>query len=99
MRAIFILKRGSQEKYMTDENQGSNSYVFDPESPAEMARLINQGRQLTQAMGGLFVGMPDTSGLHNVLDVACGPGGWVLDVAFAHPEIEVAGIDISKTMI
>lgn len=84
---------------MTDENQRGSSYVFDPESPTEMARLINQGRQLTQAMGGLFTGIPDISGLHNVLDVACGPGSWVLDVAFAHPEIEVAGIDVSRAMI
>jgi SAM-dependent methyltransferase len=84
---------------MTDESQNGNNYVFDPESPTEMARLINQGRQLTQAMGGLFAGISDTSGLRNMLDMACGPGGWVLDVAFSHPEIEVAGIDISKTMI
>lgn len=84
---------------MADENQNNNGYVFDPESAAEMARLINQERQLTQAMGGLFAGIPEVPELHNVLDVACGPGGWVLDVAFAHPEVEVAGIDISRTMI
>lgn len=34
-----------------------------------------------------------------VLDLACGPGGWVLDVAFAHPEFEVCGVDVSRTMI
>jgi ubiquinone/menaquinone biosynthesis C-methylase UbiE len=78
-----------------------NSYIFDPESPAEMARLTNQARALTKGMGNVFVGLTnvDIAGLRNVIDVGCGPGGWVLDVAFAYPEIEVAGIDISKTMV
>jgi ubiquinone/menaquinone biosynthesis C-methylase UbiE len=84
---------------MGDERENTNSYVFDPESAAEMARLINQERQLTQAMGGVFTEVPNVAGLRNVLDVACGPGGWTLDVAFAYPQIEVAGIDISRTMI
>lgn len=85
---------------MTSETPDTtNTYIFDPESPAEMGRLINQGRQLTASMGGVFAGLPDTSQLHNILDVACGPGDWVLDAAFEHPEIEVAGIDISRTMI
>jgi ubiquinone/menaquinone biosynthesis C-methylase UbiE len=84
---------------MEDERENTNSYIFDPESAAEMARLINQERQLTQAMGGVFTEVPDVAGLRNVLDVACGPGGWTLDVAFAYPQIEVAGIDISRTMI
>jgi len=50
-------------------------------------------------MGGVFTEIPNVAGLRNVLDVACGPGGWTLDVAFEYPQIEVAGIDISRTMI
>jgi hypothetical protein len=34
-----------------------NTYVFDPESPTEMARLINQDRAVTQAMGGPLAGI------------------------------------------
>lgn len=82
----------------TDAPRG-NSYILDSENPAEMARLINLDRLTTKAMGGPLAGLPDTSGLRNVLDLACGPGGWVLDVAFAHPDIEVAGVDISRAMI
>jgi len=84
---------------MTTDPMNHNTYVFDPESPTEMARLINQDRMLTKGMGGVLPEVSDTSSLHNVLDIACGPGGWVLDFAFEHPEIEVAGIDISRTMI
>jgi ubiquinone/menaquinone biosynthesis C-methylase UbiE len=37
--------------------------------------------------------------MHRVLDGACGPGGWALEVAFTHPDIEVVGFDISQAMI
>ena len=84
-----------------DSMNNENTYVFDPESPAELARLINQDRITTQAMGGPLSDLApeEIVALHNVLDLACGPGGWVLDVAFAYPDIEVAGVDISKPMV
>ena len=75
-----------------------NGYVLDPESPTEMARLISLDRFMTQGMGGPLVGVDDLSSINKVLDMACGPGGWVLDVAFEHPNIEVTGVDISKIM-
>jgi ubiquinone/menaquinone biosynthesis C-methylase UbiE len=37
--------------------------------------------------------------MHNILDIACGPGGWVLDLAFEYPKTKVVGIDISSTMV
>lgn len=82
----------------TDSTEEQN-YIFDPESAAEMARLINQDRLLTRNMGGPLVGVLDSSSLQTILDVACGAGGWVLDVAFALPDAEISGIDISETMI
>jgi ubiquinone/menaquinone biosynthesis C-methylase UbiE len=81
------------------ESVASHTYVFNPESPTEMARLINQDRILTQAMGGPFAGLSDTSSLHNILDLGCGPGGWVLDVASALPAAKVQGVDISRIMV
>jgi SAM-dependent methyltransferase len=41
----------------------------------------------------------DLSQVHTVLDVGCGQGDWALEVAFAHPELEVAGIDASRVLI
>ncbi len=64
-----------------------------------MARLINQDRIITQAMGGPLSGVPDSSSLCNVLDLGCGPGGWVLDVAFALSDVEAEGMDISRSMV
>ncbi len=78
---------------------GENTYFLDAESPVEMARLINLDLITTQAMGGPLVGVDDPSSLRNVLDLGCGPGGWVLSVAFAQPTAEVEGVDISRIMV
>lgn len=78
-----------------------NDYFIDTESGAEMARLMEQDRLITKAMGGLFSELTDAeiSKFHRILDIGCGPGGWVLEVAYAHPDKEVVGFDISRTMI
>lgn len=64
-----------------------------------MARLIEQGRLFTSATGGVLPEQSDLSAINRILDIGCGPGEWVLDAAFSYPEKEVAGIDISQTMI
>ena len=82
---------------MTEE-AAENTYVLDSESPAEMARLTNLDRMTTRSMGGPLVGVLDTARLRNILDLGCGPGSWVLDTAFALPDAEVEGVDISRIM-
>jgi ubiquinone/menaquinone biosynthesis C-methylase UbiE len=72
----------------------NNTYIIQT-SPAEMARLVNMDRLMTDAAGEF----PPPPLAAKVLDIACGPGGWSVDQAFAYPEIEVTGIDISKDMI
>jgi ubiquinone/menaquinone biosynthesis C-methylase UbiE len=82
-----------------DSPRDENVYFNDPESGAEMARLLSQDHLITKGMGGLFSERSDLSGIHRILDAACGPGGWALEVAFTYPEIEVVGFDISRAMI
>jgi len=82
--------------------QQENTYALDAENASEMARLIMQDRMITQAIGGVLpeLGNQLPHDTHRLLDVGCGPGGWVLDVAFAFPDVEeVVGIDISEIMI
>ncbi len=74
-------------------------YPMNIEDPTEMARLIEQDRLFTQAMGGIFPEQPDLSHIGSLVDLACGPGSWALDVAFTYPAIEVIGVDKSRTMI
>jgi SAM-dependent methyltransferase len=83
----------------SDSTQNDNIYFNDPESGAEMARLTDQDRLITKGMGGLFPERSDLSGIHRILDIGCGPGGWALEVAYAYPEIEVVGFDVSRAMI
>lgn len=83
----------------TDPANNANTYFIDSESAAEMARLLRQERLLTEAMGSLFPPDLDLSEVHDVLDIACGPGGWSQEVAFKYQDIEVVGIDISKSMV
>jgi ubiquinone/menaquinone biosynthesis C-methylase UbiE len=82
-----------------DPSNRNPGYFNDPESAAEMARLLAQDRLITAGMSGLFSERFDLAGIHRLLDVACGPGGWALQVALSYPEIEVVGIDVSRTMI
>lgn len=83
----------------TDEPESKTTYFIDAENAAEMARLTIQARLLTKAMGGLLPGQSNLTTIHDVLDIACGPGEWVLDVARAYPQMQVTGIDISELMI
>jgi ubiquinone/menaquinone biosynthesis C-methylase UbiE len=76
-----------------------NTYIFDPESAPELARLINQDRVVTKAMGGPLSGIFDPDGLRNILDLGSGPGGWCLDCAFLLPDAEVEGVDVSWRMV
>ncbi|HLI09229.1 MAG TPA: methyltransferase domain-containing protein [Ktedonobacteraceae bacterium] len=84
-----------------DAGEKKNAYFIDTESAAEMARLLNQDRIITKAMGGLLAEQsPEKiASFKTVLDVGCGPGGWVQEMAFAYPDKEVVGIDISQQMI
>jgi ubiquinone/menaquinone biosynthesis C-methylase UbiE len=76
-----------------------STYVLDAESEVELSRLLLQDRLLTEDMGGVWLEQGDVAALQYVLDLACGPGGWVLDVAVAYPEKDVMGIDSSQSMI
>ncbi len=77
-----------------------NTYIIDTEKyGAETSRLLLQDKLFTQAMGGTLPATYDLTGVTRILDIACGPGGWALEVAYQHSDIEVVGIDISPAMI
>ena len=84
---------------MAQDVPRKEGYIFDPESPEELARLIDWDRATTENMGGPLAEVERPEGLSDILDLACGPGGWVLDVAFALPHTKVVGVDVSQGMI
>jgi len=81
-------------------NFSENTYFSDPNHMEEMVRLNRQGEMMTKNMGGVLPeqqAMP--SGLHRILDIACGPGEWALSLAAQQPTCQVIGIDISQSMV
>src|SRR5260370_21869077 len=69
--------------------------------PSTNTYLIDKKTLLTEAMGGP---PPEQSAqalehIHDVLDIGCGPGGWVHTVAQTYPQTQATGIDVSTTMI
>jgi ubiquinone/menaquinone biosynthesis C-methylase UbiE len=87
------------ERQAIDPPAITTAYIIDIENGSETARLIHQDRLFTEAMGGLFPEQLDLSAVQRVLDLACGPGAWALEVAFAHRDIHVLGVDINRGMI
>lgn len=82
----------------TPDPSEDKTYVIDIKQAAETARLITQDRLLTEAIGGLLPEQPDLSLVTDIVDLACGPGCWAVDVARAYPTINVIGVDINRMM-
>ena len=82
-----------------DSMYEENIYVLDNENLTETARLSFQDRLLARDMGGALPEYSDLSHVRSILDLACGTGGWVLDVAWAYPKIDVVGIDVSQRTV
>ncbi len=85
----------------TSDGRGEGEYFIDAENTAEMARLLYQDRLVTEQMGGVLreYSAEKISSLKSVLDLACGPGGWVIDLAYAAPAAQVVGVDVSVNSI
>jgi ubiquinone/menaquinone biosynthesis C-methylase UbiE len=69
-------------------------FIYNKNEKEEAQRLINQDRLLTRALKET---LPE--GVHDVLDVACGTGGWVIEMAKQYPAVRFTGIDISSKMV
>lgn len=78
----------------------STYFVQDRASQDELTRVQIQDQMLTMGMGGVFPEQPDMSGIQRILDIGCGTGGWLIEVAKTYPDLPLlVGIDISSKMI
>lgn len=85
---------------MNKEHDQQPKYVINQELIEEMVRLNRQGRLVTDGMGGVLLDQQQNmEHIHDIVDIACGPGEWVLRVAQEYPDKHVVGIDISERMI
>lgn len=82
------------------DDAARNAYILG-HTDTEKVRLTQQDRHFNLAMGGLLAEQDESVLLtaRHILDVACGPGGWALDLAQQCPDIQVVGVDIDERMI
>ncbi len=83
---------------MTQTERRTN-LPFVVENDAEVARLLTLHRELSAWMGGALPPKLDIAQVKRVLDVGCGIGAWVHEVAQQHPQMHVFGIDTSPFCI
>ena len=77
----------------------STYFVQDRGNQDEIRRLELQGQLLTRGMGGVLAEQPETRVFRRVLDVGCGTGDWLLNVAQRYPTMSLFGVDVSRTMV
>ena len=74
--------------------------VQDRSNTEELTRLQIQDKLATDGMGGVFSEQPDPTLFRRVLDVGCGPGGWLIEAAKTYPNLELLiGVDANKQMV
>src|SRR6266516_1724495 len=66
---------------------------------AHAASLQFQYRLFLRELGTLIPETIPLREISRVLDVACGPGSWIVDLAEAHPSMKITGIDKNPEMI
>jgi ubiquinone/menaquinone biosynthesis C-methylase UbiE len=76
-----------------------NTYVIGIQHMnSELARLLGQERMINDYMPLVPPGVKLPADAQ-VLDIACGPGGWACEFAFTFPEARVVGVDINEQYI
>jgi SAM-dependent methyltransferase len=82
------------------QERPSTYVVQDRSNLEELRRLQLQEHLITVALGGVLPEQPDPTRFHHVLDMACGAGGWLIELAKTAPTIShPVGVDISIRMI
>jgi ubiquinone/menaquinone biosynthesis C-methylase UbiE len=78
----------------------STYFVQDRSNKEELIRLDEQDRLITTLLGGLLPEQEELGKFRRVLDVGCGTGGWLINLARAYPNISMLiGVDISERMV
>ncbi|HTK06257.1 MAG TPA: methyltransferase domain-containing protein [Ktedonobacteraceae bacterium] len=80
--------------------QPSTYFVQDRSSQEELKRLQLFDQQVTTVMGGLLPEQADLTLFSHVLDVGCGTGGWLIELAKTTPTCTMlVGVDAGRTFV
>jgi ubiquinone/menaquinone biosynthesis C-methylase UbiE len=78
----------------------STYFVEDRSNREEMNRLQIQDHLYTASMGGVLPEQPDPTRFQRVLDVGCGTGNWLIELAQTVPSCtRLVGVDVSLKFI
>jgi len=79
----------------------SNTYIVkDRSNQEELDRVRIQGEMITAGMGGPLPEQPDPTIFKTVIDIACGAGDWLLELAATYPTMtRLVGVDASSPMV
>lgn len=78
----------------------STYVVQDRSNQEELTRVQIQGQMITASMGGVLPEQPDPHRFKHVLDVGCGTGDWLIEMAETYPTISLlAGVDASGKIL
>jgi SAM-dependent methyltransferase len=82
------------------QEHGGTYFVQDRSNEEELTRVAIQDQMTTAGMGGVLPEQPDPARFRQVLDVGCGTGDWLIEVAKTYPDISrLVGIDVNHKMI
>ena len=62
------------------KNEDPRGTYAAQDSEKELTRLMIHDRLMTALMGGVLSEQADPTVFHRVLDVGCGPGGWIMEL-------------------
>ncbi len=80
--------------------QPSTYFVSDRSNQEELNRIYIQDHMVTTAMGGVLPEQPERTVFRRVLDVGCGTGNWLIELARSTPTCTLlVGVDASRTYV
>ncbi|HLH60656.1 MAG TPA: class I SAM-dependent methyltransferase [Ktedonobacteraceae bacterium] len=80
--------------------RSSTYFVQDRSNREELQRVHLQDQVLTRSMGGVLPEQSNPAAIQRVLDVGCGTGNWLIELAKSFPTIQtLIGVDVSRVFV